>query len=460
VTAGGRKEYAMPALNNLPTRRQLLLGSAALAGTAMTAGCRSGSTSQSAGGPVTLQVSVWLGAEELTSMKKLVTQFNKEYPDIKVQFINIVNGGPYGMTKLQQMIAGGTPPDVMMLNSGQFESFAARGALASLEEKVAEDKVDLGVYWPQAVEGCKLQDKLFGMPKDMSDVLVYLNKALFDQAKVPLPGPDWTWTEYREAAIGITRTLAAGGKARRWGTIAINSDWAWSPFVWTNGGEVYADKQCRLTDPKAKEALTFYFGLQVEDKAAPSGADLASFGGEGSELAAFIGGSVGFGIAGPWLRPGLINAAKKIDWTIRPLPNGPDGQPSIIPVFTDMWGMSARTEHPDEAWTLVKWLSGQPGQQGWLDIYGGRSITPIQELATGDEWLEFGGPEHREDNQAILDALDPQRTRRPAVAFENGAEAQTLWDNQFKVVSAGRASVEQATANVCGRLTGILERGA
>jgi multiple sugar transport system substrate-binding protein len=409
---------------------------------------------------VTLQVSVWLGAEELKGMKKLAAQFTRENPKIRVQFINIVNGGPYGSTKLQQMIAGGTPPDVMMLNSGQFESFAARGALASLDERVAQDKVDLGIYWTQALEGCRLDDQLFGVPKDMSDVLVYLNKGLFDQAKIDVPGPDWTWTEYREAAIGITRTLAAGKKARRWGTIAINADWAWAPFVWTNGGEVYTDKQCRLTDPQAVEALEFYFGLQVKDKAAPSGADLASFGGEGSELAAFIGGSVGFGLAGPWLRPGLINAAKKIDWTIRPIPAGPDGEPSIVPVFVDMWGMSANTEHPDEAWTLMKWLSGQPGQQGWLDIYGGRSITPIQKLATGDQWLEFGGAGHREDNEAILAALDPERTRRPAVAFENGAEAQTMWNNEFKVVSAGRASVEQATTNICGRLTTILERGA
>ena len=443
-------------------RRDLLIGSAALAGASLTGGCQDAEGGAGGGsGEVRLQVSVWLGAEELKGMKEVAARFTREHPKIRVQYVNIVNGGPYGMTKLQQMIAGGTPPDLMMLNSGQFESLAARKALASLDERATQDKVDVDAYWPQAVEGCKLGGELFGLPKDMSNVMAYLNKDIFDKAGVALPGEDWDWDEYRAAAMEITGKLATGSKkTTRWGTIIVNSDWNWTPFVWTNGGEVYSDKQCRLTDPKAIEALEYYFGLRVKDKAAPSGADLASFGGEGSEFAAFIGGSIGFGIAGPWLRPGLIAAAKKVDWTIRPVPRGPQGQEPVIPVFTDMWGMSARTEHPDEAWTLMKWLSGPKGQQAWLEIYGGRSISPIQKLATSDQWLEYGGPEHRQDNEAILAMLDPEHNRRPAVAFENGAEAQTLWDNQFKVVAAGRSTVARAADNICGRLTTILERGA
>ena len=459
----------MPGISRPVTRRGLLRGTAAIAGTALagttlTAGCqnaRGGAGKGGSGSDVTLQVSVWLGAEELKGMKKVAALFTKEHPTIKVQYINIVNGGPYGMTKLQQMIAGGTPPDLMMLNSGQFESFAARRALASLTDRASKDKVDLAAYWPQSVEGCKLGGDLFGLPKDMSNVVVYLNQEIFDKAGVPVPDDDWDWAAYRDSAREITAKLATGSKrTTRWGTIVVNSDWSWSPFVWTNGGEVYRDKECRLTDPKAIEALDYYFGLRVKDKAAPSGADLASFGGEGSELAAFLGGSIGFGIAGPWLRPGLITAAKKFEWTIRSVPRGPQGQHAVIPVFTDMWGMSARTEHPDEAWTLMKWLSGTKGQQAWLDIYGGRSISPIKELATSEQWLGYGGAAHRKDNEAILAMLDPEHNRRPAVAFENGAEAQTLWDNQLKVVAAGRSSVERAAGNICGRLSSILERGA
>ena len=449
----------MSALANSVSRRRFLLGTTAVAGAAAMAACGGqGSTSDSSG-TVRLQVTVWLGADEVTAMKKLLTRFNKAHPGIDVQMINIVNGGPYGSTKLQQMIAGGTPPDLMMLNSGQFESLAARKALAPLDDLVAKHKVDLGVYWPQSVTGCRFDGKLYGLPKDISNVIVYLNTSLFDKAKVAVPSADWSWEEYRSAAKELTAKLNTGTKVTKWGTVLVNADWSWSPFVWTNGGEVYQGKQCLVADPKAQQGLDFYFGLRVKDKAAPSSGALASFGTQSAELNAFLGGAIGFGIFGPWLRPGLIDTAK-FDWTIRPVPKGPQGQPAVIPVFTDMWGMSASTKHKEEASTLLTWLTGEAGQQAWLDIYGGRSITPIKKLTLSNQWLDYGGKAHRVDNQAILDQLVPDRNRRPAVAFGGGAEAETLWDNEFKVVLAGQESVAQATQKVCSRLTTILERSS
>ncbi|MFC6155600.1 ABC transporter substrate-binding protein [Kribbella jiaozuonensis] len=437
------------------TRRGLLAAGAAVSGAGLLGACNSGgSSSQTSGGK--LQVTVWLGAEELTAMQQLVKKFEGANPSIKVELVNIVNGGPYGSTKLQQMIAGGAAPDVMMLNSGQFESFAARKALLPLDDLVSQDKVDLSAYWPQAVTGCKLDDKLYGMPKDLSNVIVFLNKTLFTKANVPLPAADWGWDEYRATAKELTAKLNTGSKVTKWGTILVNADWNWSPFVWTNGGEVYEGKDCKLGDPKAVEALDYYFGLRVKDNAAPTPGALASFGTQNAENAAFLGGAIGFGIFGPWLRPGLI-ATKGMDWTVRPVPRGPQGQAPIIPVFTDMWGISATTKHRDDAWTLVKWMSGKEGLQSWLDIYGGRSITPMKNLALSEQWLGYGGAAHRADNQLILDQLT-ETNRKPAVGFANGAEAQTLWNNEFKVAIVGQETTQQAVDKVCSGLTTILGR--
>lgn len=437
------------------TRRGLLAAGAAVSGTALLAACSNGGSSgQTTGGK--LQVTVWLGAEELTAMQQFVKKFEAAHPSTKVELINIVNGGPYGSTKLQQMIAGGAAPDVMMLNSGQFESFAARKALLPLDDLVAKDKVDLAAYWPQAVAGSKLDDKLYGMPKDISNVIVYLNKTLFTKANVALPAADWGWEEYRATAKELTAKLNTGSKVTKWGTILVNADWNWSPFVWTNGGEVYEGKDCKLTDPKAEEALDYYFGLRVKDNAAPTPGALASFGTQNAENAAFLGGAIGFGIFGPWLRPGLI-ATKGMDWTVRPVPRGPQGQAPVIPVFTDMWGISATTKHRDDAWSLVKWMSSKEGLQAWLDIYGGRSITPMKSLALSEQWLGYGGAPHRADNQLILDQLT-STNRKPAVGFANGAEAQTLWNNEFKVAIVGQETTQQATQKVCSGLTTILGR--
>lgn len=437
------------------TRRGLLAAGAAVSGAALLAACSSdGASGQTSGGK--LQVTVWLGAEELKAMQQFLKKFEAANPSIQVELVNIVNGGPYGSTKLQQMIAGGAPPDVMMLNSGQFESFASRKALLQLDDLVAKDKVDMAAYWPQAVAGSKYEDKLYGMPKDMSNVIVFLNTTLFKKAGVPLPPADWDWEQYRATAKELTTKLNTGTKVTKWGTILVNADWNWSPFVWTNGGEVYEGKDCKLTDPKAAEALDYYFGLRVKDNAAPTPGALASFGTQNAENAAFLGGAIGFGIFGPWLRPGLI-AQKGLDWAVRPVPRGPEGQQPVIPVFTDMWGISASTKRRDDAWTLVKWLSSKEGLQSWLDIYGGRSITPMKSLTLSNQWLNYGGAQHRADNQLILDQLT-ESNRKPAVAFANGAEAQTLWNNEFKVAIVGQESTQQAVDKVCTGLTTILGR--
>lgn len=443
------------------TRRRLLAGSAATAAGALLAACSGGGgITGGSGGKTTLQVTVWLGADELAAMKKLAGEFTKSNPNIAVQFINIVNGGPYGETKLETMIAGGTAPDVMMLNSGQFESFASRGALLQLDDLVKKDKVDTGTYWPEAATGVKFDDKMYGLPKDISNVQVYLNTKLFSQTGVALPDADWSWSDYQSAATELTSKLNTGAKTTKWGTVLVNADWSWTPFVWTNGGQVYSGQTCQLTDPKAVQALDFYFGLVTKEKAAPTPAALASFGAPGTaEIDAFVANTIGFGIFGPWMRPGLI-ATKGLDWAVRPIPKGPQGEAPVVPIYTDMWGISANSKHQEEAWTLIKWLAGETGQKAWLDIYGGRSISPIKSLAMGDEWLNYGGADHRADNQSILDQLNPSRDRKPIVAFGNGTQAENLWDNEFKVVLAGQESVQKAASNVCSRLPAMLGKGS
>jgi multiple sugar transport system substrate-binding protein len=165
-----------------------------------------------------VQVTVWLGAQELEAMVKLADRFTQTHPDIQVEFINIIEGGPFGRDKVQQMIAGGTPPDLFMLNTGQFEGFASRGVLRPLDDLVQQDNFDLSIYWPPAVEGSKYDGKLYGLPKDISDHVIYLNVDLFEKAGIPLPSPEWTWNDYRQIAKQLTKDTNGDGNIDQWGT--------------------------------------------------------------------------------------------------------------------------------------------------------------------------------------------------------------------------------------------------
>ncbi len=402
---------------------------------------------------ITLQVTVWLGDPEFEAMGELASYFTEDHPNVQVEFINIIDGGRWGRDQLQRMIAGGEPPDLMMLNTGQFEAFGARGALAPLDERMAAEDYDLGIYWPAAVDGCRINETLYGLPKDISDHVVYLNTEMFEAAGVELPTDDWTWEEYREIAQALTLDANGDGMVEQWGASIQNSVWSWGSFVHTNGGRVLdeARTECLLTSEEAVEALNAYYGVLTEAEAAiPPGA-LPQV--EGAQQQ-FLSGVVGMNMAGPWFRPSLVEN-DLFNWTIALYPRPAVDNPPISVLYTDQWGMSATTEYPDEAWELLKFLGGEEGQTIWSEIYGSRSITPIQELALSDAWLGYGGEEHREDNQTILDQLE--RTVPPPTNFGDGAEVENIWNEQLELVIIGQQDVETAVQTICESIDPVLQ---
>lgn len=396
-------------------------------------------------GSIKLQVTVWLGDDEFKAMEELAARYTETHPEVAIEFINIVEGGPWGRDQLQRMIAGGEPPDLMMLNTGQFEAFGSRGALAELDERVLADSLDLSIYWEAAVNGSQIDGKLYGLPKDISDHVVYLNTDFFEAAGVELPTDEWTWEEYWEISKALTGE-------NQWGTSIRNAVWSWGSFVHSNGGQVLTDErtECRLTSPEAVEALQAYYGVLTEAQAAVPPGALPQVEGVSPQ---FLSGVIGINMAGPWFRPSLVEN-EPFNWTIRLYPRPGAEAPTSV-VYTDQWGMSSTTDTPDEAWELLKFLGGPEGQQAWSEIYGSRSITPIQELALSDAWLGYGGPEHREDNERILAQLE--RTVPPPTNFGNGAEVENVWNEQLELVLIGQQSVEQAVQIICDTIEPSLQ---
>ncbi len=171
---------------------------------------------------VNLTVTVWVGQTDLEALEELADVFEEANPNIAIEYLNIPDTGDFGRNTVQQMIAGGTPPDVMILNTGQFETFAARGVLLALDDLVERDGVDLGIYFPEAISGSSFDGVLYGMPRDISNHLVYLNVEMFEAAGVDLPDADWTWDDYRNIAQALTMDTDGDGAIDQWGASIIN----------------------------------------------------------------------------------------------------------------------------------------------------------------------------------------------------------------------------------------------
>lgn len=402
-------------------------------------------------GKVKIRATVWVNADELDANGKMVKTYQESHPNVDVEWINITGGGPYGRDKLQTMIAGGDAPDMMMLNTGQFEGLAARNALLSLDSLVQEEKADFSIFWPSAIDGCKYHGKLYGLPRDLSDVVLYYNKDLFDKAQVSYPTDSWTWDDFLTAAKKLTLSKSGGGNADQWGFGLINVVWQWAGFVWGNGGEVLSPdrKQSQLGDSKTLEALKFFYDLAITNKVSPPPGSLPQ---QQSALDWFSSQAVAMGLFGPWYRPVLAEMKQPFKWDVAFPPKAPKtGKPGSV-VYTDMWGVFTNSKIAKDTYDFMRFFSGVKGQQQWVDLIGARSITPVKEVAQTDKWLHYGGS----SGQIILDALS--FSQAPPVNFGNADEVENTWNKEFDLVIAGQESVDQAVKNIDAKITPILAK--
>jgi multiple sugar transport system substrate-binding protein len=408
----------------------------------------SGAAPAADGEKTKIRATVWVGQAELDALNQMTDTYLETHPDIEVEWINISGGGPYGRDKLLTMIAGGDIPDMMMLNTGQFEGLASRGALLPLDDFVSRDSMDLGIYWPQAIEGSKYQGTLYALPRDMSNVILYYNKDLFDAAGVAYPTDDWTWDDFLAAAQELTIDKDGDGQIDQWGFGLNNIVWVWAGFVWGNGGDVLSEdrKQCLLEDPKTVEALEFYFGLQTEEGVSPPPGALPEASGSGDQM---LTQAIAMGLFGPWWRPAMVGNENQFAWDVANPPMAPGGGRGSV-AYIDHWAMSAQTEVADETWEFMKFLTSQEGQEMWTELIGARSISPIKAVAESDAWTSYGGS----SGQIILDALS--FSQAPPVNFGNANEAENIWNQEFGLVIAGEKTVADAVASICSQIAPVL----
>ncbi|GAB6107794.1 ABC transporter substrate-binding protein [Fusibacter bizertensis] len=140
------------------------------------------------------------GANEAV-LKELVDNFMVENPNIKVE-IQTYGYDDY-FDQLATKVAGGSAPDVFELNIENFRSYAEKGAIIELDSLLKDNNIDVSAIHPKAIDAFKVGDKQFGLPTKFSNVVLFYNKDLFDQANIAYPDASWTWAEELEAAKAI-----------------------------------------------------------------------------------------------------------------------------------------------------------------------------------------------------------------------------------------------------------------
>lgn len=296
------------------------------------------------------------GAEEKLNI--LIDEFNKSYPNIKVNYILIpFSSWPDYITKLKTMVAGGTGPDVARLAVEGIQSFVADGMALPFDDFIAENAdlmEELGVndIHPNINAPFQVDGKTYGFAWDWNNIVMFLNKDVFAEKNIELPGSDWNKDKFLE--IAQTLTYEKDGE-KVYGTVAPTDYFTVTAWLYNNNASVLNEDmtECTLNSPEAIETIQFLHDLVYKYEVAPA----PSAGLDTSNL--FMNGQIAMLGNGRWSIASLANNNFE-DYDIQALPALSTQQSSF---GSGSFSVLSSTKHPYEAMLFSSWLSASSFSQ-------------------------------------------------------------------------------------------------
>ena len=365
------------------------------------------------------------GEGELNALRELVAAFESARPGVEVGFVGVPNQGDH-IAKLSTAFAGGSPPDVFLLNYRRLGPFVERGVLAPVElGPLSEDD-----FYAPPLEAFTYDGELACLPQNVSSSVAYLNLDLFEQAGVPLPPPDWTWADLERISQQLhAKRVAAFGFDPLVRNVA--------PFVWTAGGQVVDDTAdpdaVTLDSEPARSALAYLDGLQEY------GVDATSRAGT-PPVEQFARGDLAVFVDSRRSVP-AFRKADGLRFDVRPLPREDPARPSVSLLASDAYCVAKASDARELAADFAQFAAGPEG--GVVLARSGRTVPALKELATSEAFLD---PTQQPASSSVwLDVVDDLR-RLPNVAAQD--EAEEAADDLLAQYFAGKADLEETVAEI------------
>lgn len=316
--------------------------------------------------PVTLKVMNW-SQEQADFYKEAAVEFQKEYPHITVQWDTLAQD-KYRET-LPLMFQSGDAPDIFF--------WIGQNRVLTMNELLAQDWIapiapegaDLGEWqarWPKDtfVDGINVHEgKVYSFPFNDNVIwgpgYMFLNKEIFRQAGLNPDNPPKTWSELRETCQQIkeqadTYCIAAPLKGTHFQRI-------WYPIAGSIMTDSFFDlKNGRFSidDPRMIKAVEFIQQLYKDELVVP-GVNDHTFARQ-----AMATGQAAIYFDGAWMPSTFKQMGfADLDLGVASPPAPEEGQSGALSrtYSENKFYVSSKTEHPEEAWLFLEWMTRPDG---------------------------------------------------------------------------------------------------
>jgi len=303
--------------------------------------------------PENITLEVWLDLDFVKDdalFSEIAADFEKAYPQVTVDIQSFV--GKSIPHKVSQAVLTGTPPDVVQ---GHVYALAGQGLAEPLNRQWEEWGPEAQEqFLPAALQEVTWQQTRYGIPLDISTLVLLYNRNHFDRANLPYPQGDYDIFAFREAATALTQP-----EENRFG-LGFTAD-PWYVYAWlaSAGGDVLEGS------PETGFTLTLDSKSNVDALRYLTGMTTAGYGPRpitrprdyDDARKQFLAGQVSMYIGGPWDIHLIQSSYPEFPLGVAQLPKTPaaDSAASVLGGTGLFIPRGAR--HRDVAFEFMKWAT-------------------------------------------------------------------------------------------------------
>lgn len=372
----------------------------------------------------------------------IIEDFNRENPDIEVQFHAIPDNGGDKLVQLDILAMGGGDIDVMPGSDGEQMVRMKNGIYAPLDDFIERDGIDMESNFGNILSYTEYDGVTYGYPFRSTIEGIWYNKDMFDAAGIPYPDGSWTWDDYKEIAAKLTH---GEGAEKVYGTYTHTFNGQWAPVgnekePWYND-EGYSNinsEAFKTQLERRKELDDLGYQLSFSQIQAT----------QATQAAYFLSGKCAMVQAGSWIVQNIKdqeNYPHSFRIGVAPLPRFDESVESTnnFSVAASILAIPANSDHKEEAWRFIRYMV----EEGASRIAGSGNY-PCYRPAYNDEliaaFIEGSGLEI-EDVRPLFGEVSSVSQKPTGTA---AAEYQQSMQEQTALFFNGEKSSEEVLSEI------------
>jgi len=381
------------------------------------------------------------GVDTTGATEVLAEAFEEEHPNIKIEFQEMPSdSGEQHDQYVTAFSAKSSEIDVFDADVIWPAEFAQAGYALELDRFIEADDIDMDAYFQGTVDAGNFKGKQWAMPKFTDAGVLFYRTDIVDD-------PPETWDALIEQAGELQ-----GEEDTEFGYLMQASQYEGLvtnaiEYIGAYGGAVLDENENVVVDsPETVKAIEKMQEI-VDSDFVPS--NILNFT-EIETESAFIEGNAVFARNWPYLQASSNDEEKSkvagnVDFTT--IPAGDDGSASALGGWMSM--INRYTEHPEEAWEFVKFMTGPEGQR--ITAIDGGSAPTLSELYDEQEVQDAGVLFGEPDFVEVLENAIP----RPVSPIY--PEISDIMQIELSKALTGDITAEEAASNMQTKMEEAME---